>query len=89
MLNKCFKRAKSTASRTVDNEAVVVIPEGGLVRVLNDAGSRVWQLLDGEHTVKEIVEAISQEFDAPAEQTQTDIMSFIKELEAKQMVEGL
>lgn len=86
MLTKCPQRAKRTASRVIENEAVVVIPEEGLVRVLNEVGASIWQLSDGKNTVADIINIISQEFDLSQEQAQEDTLDFIKELEKKQMV---
>jgi hypothetical protein len=48
------KRSEDTASRVVDGEAVIVIPQKGVVTVLNETGSGIWQLLDGRNSIEDI-----------------------------------
>ena len=38
------KKSEDTASRIIDGEAVIVIPQKGVVTVLNETGSGIWQL---------------------------------------------
>lgn len=80
------KKTEDTASRIIEGEAVIVIPQKGLVRVLNEAGSRIWQLLDGGNTVEDIINIISSEFNVSREEAQKDTLDFIKELIEKDMV---
>lgn len=72
-----------TASRLVAGEAVVVLPEEGRVKVLNEVGSRIWELADGTHSVDEIVEAICTEYKVSREQAQEEVVAFVTD-----MVEG-
>ncbi len=71
---------KKSASRIIDGEAVIVLPEIGEIKVLNAVGSRIWDLLDGHRTVAEIAGTIHQEFEVAAEQAQQDVIEFIGEL---------
>lgn len=85
-LAKYPKRSQDTASRVIDDEAVIVTPQDGVARVLNDVGSRVWQLMDGENTLKNIIDTIAEEFQVTQERVQEDILVFIEELRAKRLV---
>ncbi len=69
-----------TASRLVDGQAVVVLPEDSVVKVLNAVGSRVWDLADGTHTVREIAQTIYEEYDVSHEQAEKEVMEFIREM---------
>lgn len=80
------KRSPGTASRIIENEAVVVIPEIGLVRTLNEAASRIWQLLDGQNSIEDIINIISSEFNVSREEARGDTIDFIRELKEKEMV---
>ena len=84
-LSECPQRAKNIASRIVENEAVVVVPEEGLVRILNEVGARIWQLLDGNNSITTIANIISQEFNVSAAQAEQDSLDFIRQLQQKQM----
>ena len=85
-LNKYPKRSEDTASRVIDNEAVIVTPQEGLVRVLNDTGSRVWQLMDGKSALSDIIDTIAEEFEVTKDCAQEDVLRFIKELQTKNLV---
>ena len=36
--------------RIVDREAVIVLPQKGKVKVLNEVGAAIWDLIDGQPT---------------------------------------
>jgi len=80
------KESEDTASRMIDGEAVIVTPQKGVVTVLNETGSGIWQLLDGENTVEDIINAISSEFNVSREEAEKDTLCFIEELIDKDMV---
>ena len=80
------KKSEDTASRIIDGEAVIVTPRKGLVTVLNETGSGIWQLLDGRNSVEDIINIISSKFDVSREEAEKDTLDFIKELEEKDMV---
>ena len=72
-----------TASRLVDGEAVIILPEEGVVRMLNQVGSRIWDLADGTRPVRDIAETIYGEFEVEREQARKEVVEFVQE-----MVEG-
>jgi len=83
---KCPKKSEDTASRIIDGEAVIVTPQKGVVTVLNETGSGIWQLLDGRNTVEDIINVISSEFSVSREEARKDTLCFIEELIEKDMV---
>ncbi len=44
---------------------------------LNEVGSRVWELCDGQHSVAQIVEIIAEEYDAPRNVIETDVQELL------------
>ena len=80
------KKSEDTASRIIDGEAVIVIPQEGVVTVLNETGAGIWQLLDGRNSVEDIINIISSEFDVSREEAEKDTLDFIEELIGKDMV---
>ena len=66
--------------RIVDGEAVLVLPEQGKVKVLNQVGGRIWELADGSRTVEEIAGIICQEFKVEEATAQEDTLAFAAEL---------
>lgn len=67
-------------SRLVGDEAVLVQPEQGKVKVLNEVGARIWTLADGSRTIQQIAELLSGEYQVDAAQAQSDTLEFIGEL---------
>jgi len=64
--------------RIVDNEAVLVLPEQGQVKVLNEVGARVWKLTDGSVTAREIAGKISAEYQVEKITAEEDVVDFIE-----------
>jgi hypothetical protein len=85
-LKGCPDKSSKTASRVIDGEAVIVIPEKGLVNILNPVGSRIWELLDGKNNLQDITRVISQEFEVADAAAHQDVEEFIQELSQKGLV---
>ena len=68
------------ATRIIDGEAVIVLPKSGQVKVLNEVGSRIWELIDGTRSVGEITEIVVAEYDVTTDQAERDVEEFIQEL---------
>ncbi|MFB0564681.1 MAG: PqqD family protein [Candidatus Aminicenantaceae bacterium] len=86
-LEKCYQKDPDTPSRKIADE-IILVP---IRRKLADVDSiyllrenvtlRIWELIDGLRSVREIIEIIQKEFDVSAEQAQMDIVEFFKQLE--------
>ena len=72
--------------RLLENEAIVVLPEKGQVKVLNEVGARIWSLADGGRSVRDIAAIISTEFAVTPAEAEADTLAFIATLAAKEMV---
>jgi hypothetical protein len=64
-------------------ETVLVLPERGQIKVLNEVGARVWALADGARDIGAIVDAVCDEYDVERARAETDTLLFIADLEAK------
>ena len=72
------RRHPDTAFRPVGDEGgLVVIPGRSEVKVLNPVAIKVYQLLDGEHSIDSIVEAVTEEFEVGAEEAAKDVGDFL------------
>ena len=85
-LDQIVRRNEKTASRVLAGEAIVLTPNDSKIHSFNETGSRIWELLDEEPTVKEIVAQIRGEFEVSEEQAQRDVIAFLEELAAKGIV---
>ncbi len=57
------------------------------IYVLNEIGTRVWQLLDGQRTVEEIVDIIAREYAVDRARIARDVDTFLNELQSLRLVE--
>ena len=73
--------APGVVGRVVDAEAVLVLPARGEVKVLNEVGARIWELSDGNRTVREIANVICEEYEVDAAAAEADTLAFFKDLE--------
>jgi hypothetical protein len=70
----------AVVGRIVSDEAVIVLPKKGQVKVLNEVGARIWSLVNGERTVREIVAIIIMEFAVGEEEAENDTREFLTQL---------
>ena len=86
-MSKYPARNPETAHRAVNDEGgLVVLPSRSEVKVLNPVGSRIFTLLDGEHSLEQIVQSIVDEFEVGPEQADSDVRAFLGDLEKHGML---
>ncbi len=78
----------SVQGRQLENEAVLVLPDKGEVKVLNEVGARLWALTDGHHTVREMAAAICAEYQVEQSVAESDTLEFVSQLAAKGLITG-
>jgi hypothetical protein len=79
-LDSILYQNPNVVSRVVENEAVLIIPEQGEVKVLNEVGSRIWELVDGKRSIQDISSLICQEFDVDQGTAEHDTLKFISDI---------
>ena len=72
--------AASVAGRALDDEAVLIHPGQGQVRVLNRVGARLWELADGQRTIAEMAEVIAGEYEVSLAKAESDAAAFCTDL---------
>ena len=85
-LNSYPAPAEHVQGRFLEHEAVVVLPEKGEVKVLNEVGAQIWALADGTRSVREIIEALCTEFEAAPAVIEADTLKFLAELQQKGLI---
>ena len=79
--------AANVRGRVLEREAVIVLPEKGEVKVLNDVGARIWALADGSRSVREIAAVIASNYEVSPAQAEADTLAFLGELRDKALLE--
>ena len=85
-LNSYPVPAEHARCRRLEHEAVVVLPDRGEVKVLNDVGAQVWALADGSRSVRDIVAALCNDYDVSPAMAEADILKFLAELQQKGLI---
>jgi hypothetical protein len=64
--------------RAMEDGLVIVSPEEGKVRVLNESASTIWTLVDGNRTIGEIAIILSERFEVTTDQAFQDVDAFLE-----------
>lgn len=76
----------SVAAEVVDGEAIILNLETGAYYSLDQAGARIWQLLEHGLDTPAIAARVAEEYDAPAEAVASDVDALVADLLAEQLV---
>ncbi len=91
-LEAIYSISEDVVSREIEGEILIVPLASGIGDMedelfnLNESGKAIWQRLDGQKNLKEVVEELSQEFEAPKEEIEQDVKGFMEELLKRGMV---
>jgi SynChlorMet cassette protein ScmD len=70
-----------------DKWVILFDPDTGNARVLNPIGVFVWKLLDGTHSVPEIVAQVREYYEKVPDEVENQVIEFIEVLEKKGFVQ--
>lgn len=73
-------------SRVLEGEAVLVLPDQGKVKVLNEVGAFIWGQINGRRNIGEIAAEICAQYDVTPENAQQDVLAFIAGLARRGIV---
>ena len=72
-----LRRETGVDSSCLAGEVVVLDAEGRMVRAFNGTAARVWELLDGSASVRQISQTLADEFEAASEAIESDVIAFL------------
>jgi hypothetical protein len=84
-LDNVFQKNDNVVSRKIVDELILVpirrnVADMESLFTLNEVGARVYELIDGERSVRDICTAIVEEFEVEAEEAQSDVTGFLEKL---------
>lgn len=82
-------RGSNSASCIIDGQTLIVQSENKKLFVLNAAGTKIWELSDGRHEIKDIIRKIRISSRKPELQIRKEIEEFIYELVEREVLEVL
>ncbi len=90
-LNTRFSKSDDFVTRKVGGDTLIVPIKGGIsdleaIYTLNEVGSLIWTLIDGERTAEQIVYAICADYEVNRETATADVLTLITELETEGII---
>lgn len=85
-LNTVCAKSEDVVARKIEDEILIVPLAAGIgdaeddLYTLNETGQAIWELLDGQRPLKEVVALLADEFDAPVADVEKDVIGFTSEL---------
>jgi methyltransferase-like protein len=91
-MTTCFVKKGEFVARAIAGETVVVPVRGQVgdlnaIYNFNDVGTFIWEHIDGSTNVRQIVDAVANEFEITPEVAERDALEFIASLETAGMIE--
>ena len=80
------KQNPRCAYKVIEDMCLIVDVDSLIYHTLNDAGSMIWKLCDGKHSIPEIVSYVQNKFDVERKVVSGDVMKFINDLEKKHLL---
>ena len=74
------------AAKVMDGEAVIINLASGTYYSMDKAGGLIWELIEGRHTLEEMVVAVVARYEVSSAQAQTDIERLLGELTDENLV---
>jgi hypothetical protein len=74
------------AFQIIDGQAMVVVPSRAEVQILNQVGTRMWELIDGQRSVGQILGILRQEYEVDEVVLEDDVRRFLDTLERSGML---
>jgi hypothetical protein len=90
-LAMCYIKETDLVTREIAGETIVVPVRNNVgdldsIYTLNELGTLIWQLIDGNNTVTQIVDGICIAYDVTPEEAEKDALEFLKSLEAGELI---
>jgi hypothetical protein len=86
-LDSTPKRLESLlAPSDTEGGTVLLNLDDGQYYALDEVGSRVWGLADGKRTIRQISEAVCEEYDAPLDEVTRDVIDLLQQLAEENLV---
>ncbi len=79
--------SKNQISSDLADDVVILDLKGGVYHGLDGVGSRIWALLQVQRPVREIRDAILQEYDVEPEQCERDLLALLSDLVANGLLD--
>lgn len=94
-LNRIYAPSEDVVARVIEDEIIIVPLVSGIgdmedeIYTLNETGRSIWEKLDGEKKLTNVVGELASAFDSPIEEIEKDVIGFVQELVKRKMLVAL
>lgn len=91
-IDKIYVPSEAIVARVIEGELIIVPLVAGIgdmddeLFTLNETGKAIWENLDGKTKLKAVIEKLSDDYDAPPELIQIDVLGLVNELVKRRML---
>ena len=91
-LQRRYDKHPNIVFRDIEGETILVPVRRSTANLesiftLNETAARIWELMDGAHTLADIQDVLVEEYDVTTEQAEDDILQLVAELEQIEALE--
>lgn len=84
-LKSVYKHSPNIVTRKTGSEYILVpvannIADMNSVFTLNESGAFIWELIDGQRNVGEVINTLTEEYDIDQNSAEKDVFSFINDM---------
>lgn len=80
--------AEGVVWREGETSVLLLNPSDGRYFALEDSGGRIWTLCDGSRSIAEIARVLHEEYDAPLDAVEADVLELIVELVDEKLLDA-
>jgi hypothetical protein len=87
MIKNIYRQSEDCLLENMGGDILLYIPSTASALQLNDTSRIIWELCDGERSVKDIIEGVSEFYPDQASQIAEDVCKAIQMLSDRQVLE--
>lgn len=80
------RRNEDYCVRNLGGETIFLAPDGAQVHAVNELGTYIWSLLDGQSALAKVRDRICADYDVSPWQCEEDLLAFVAELADRHLV---
>lgn len=91
-LDSTYVPSEDVVARNIEGELIIVPLTNRIcdmennIYTLNETGRAIWEKLESKKSLREIIETIKVEFEAPPEEIEGDVLGLVEEFLKRRMV---
>ena len=91
-LDTIYTPSEDVVARKIEGEIIIVPLVAGMgdtddeLFTLNETGKAIWERLDGQRSLQDVIGELAAGYEAPAGEIETDVLGLVGELVSRRML---